>query len=519
MKNLYLSVASGLLFACSWVDIGFFSLVFFAFIPLLILENNLFNQNKNNSLILYGYSFISFFLFNVITTYWIWHATVAGAFAAFIINALLMSLVVLLFHKVKKVLGAFKGYLSLIFFWISMEYLHLNWELAWPWLTLGNVFATFPDIVQWYQHTGGLGGPLWILIINLLLYVFLTDKNKKYITYIALILIIPIIFSLAIKPNLDYLVDEDIEVVVVQPNVDPYFDKFSRNPQQQLDDFIKLSKNKITENTNLLLGPETVLQEMIWENKIENAKSIVKLKKLLNEFPKLNILLGSTTFKYLGDNKEKNSRKLKDNTWYNVYNSAILLKSDSSISIYHKTKLVPGVEQIPYSFIFDKIADFTVDLGGVSGSLSVDNDKDMFECDELKILPLICYESIFGDIITSKKSNLIAIITNDGWWRNTPGYKQHHQYARLRAIEQRKSIIRSANTGISSIISPNGEIKAKTNWDEEIAINTIISVNETITFYNKFGDYIGRIFSFVAVLLLFSVIVKNNIKKTPTKFS
>ena len=160
------------------------------------------------------------------------------------------------------------------------------------------------------------------------------------------------------------------------------------------------------------------------------------------EFPKLNILLGSTTFKYLGNKKETNSRKLKDNTWYNVYNSQFYLRADSSISIYHKTKLVPGVEQIPYSFIFDKITDFTVDLGGVSGSLSIDNDKDMFECNELKILPLICYESIFGDIITSKKSNLIAIITNDGWWKNTSGYK-HHQYARLRAIEQRKSIIRS----------------------------------------------------------------------------
>ena len=95
---------------------------------------------------------------------------------------------------------------------------------------------------------------------------------------------------------------------------------------KQLDDFIKLSKTNITENTNLLLGPETVLQEMIWENKIDTAQSIIKLKKLMYEFPKLNILLGSTTFKYLGNKKETNSRKLKDNTWYNVYNSIILLK-------------------------------------------------------------------------------------------------------------------------------------------------------------------------------------------------
>ena len=119
---------------------------------------------------------------------------------------------------------------------------------------------------------------------------------------------------------------------------------------------------------------------------------------------------------------------MRDNTWYNIYNTAIFLDLDSTISLYHKTKLVPGVEQIPYSFILNKIGDFTVDLGGTSGSLSVDNSIDRFEFKELKILPLICYESIFGDIITSKESNVIVIITNDGWWKNTSGYKQHFQY-------------------------------------------------------------------------------------------
>ena len=87
----------------------------------------------------------------------------------------------------------------------------------------------------------------------------------------------------------------------------------------------------------------------------------------------------------------------------------------------------------------------------------------------------------------------------------------------MRAIEQRKSIIRSANTGISAVISPSGEIESETNWDEEIAINSRVSVNDTITFYNKFGDFLGRIFSFISVLLLFSAIVKNKTRKIPTR--
>ena len=517
MNKFILSIISGLLLAFSWVETGFFPLVFFAFVPLLILEKNLSFSRKNSSLLIFGYSFLSFFLFNIITTYWIWYASIFGAFAAFTINAILMSLVMVFFHKVRYVLGNKKGYLFLIFFWISMEYLHLNWELAWPWLTLGNVFASCPNLVQWYEYTGVLGGSLWILVINVLLYRILVSKHFKDILIPSIIFLIPIVVSQIIKFSLEKKSELNEEVVIVQPNVDPYMDKFNRDAQQQLDDFIKISRTKITPETKLLVGPETSLQETIWENNIANTESILKLKNLQRDFPNLNILVGSTTFKYLGEVKETNSRKLRDNTWYNIYNTAIFLDSDSTISLYHKTKLVPGVEQIPYSFILDKIGDFTVDLGGTSGSLSVDNSIDRFEYNELKILPLICYESIFGDIITSRESNVIVIITNDGWWKNTSGYKQHFQYARLRAIEQRKSIIRSANTGISAVISPSGEIESETNWDEEIAINSRVSVNDTITFYNKFGDFLGRIFSFIAVLLLFSAIVKNKTKKIPSR--
>ena len=116
------------------------------------------------------------------------------------------------------------------------------------------------------------------------------------------------------------------EVVIVQPNVDPYKDKFNRDlAQQQLDDFIKISRTKITPNTNLLVGPETTLQETIWENKITNTESILKLRNLQKDFPNLNILIGSSTFKYLGEVKETNSRKLRDNTWYNIYNTQYFL--------------------------------------------------------------------------------------------------------------------------------------------------------------------------------------------------
>ena len=490
MRKLFLSVLSGLLLAFAWPEIGAFPLIFVAFIPLLLLEKYISESGGRTSWKVFGYSFMAFLIFNVITTYWVWHATAGGSITAFIVNSLLMSLVFILFHKVKRILGNKRGYFALIFFWISLEYLHLHWQLAWPWLTLGNVFATVPEIVQWYEYTGVLGGSLWILTINILLFRWWnSERIKKKLILPCTMLLIPIIISLSLKTDFDE--GKTIEVVIVQPNIDSY-----NESEFNIDAFISLSESKITESTELLLAPETVLQGTRDENNLMKP-DIDKLLKLQKKYPKLNILIGATT---------------RDNN--NVYNSAIFISNEKEIFIHHKTKLVPGAEAIPYPSLFNRFKDFlSVTLDGAAGNYGRGKDITMFSIDNVNILPLICYESIFGDIITGKKANIIAIITNDGWWKNTAGYKQHFQYARLRAIEQRKSIVRSANTGISGLIHPNGEVIEQTNWNEEIAINVKVPLNESVTFYNKFGDYIGRLSVFVAAMLFIVSFVKGRLKK------
>ena len=154
-----------------------------------------------------------------------------------------------------------------------------------------------------------------------------------------------------------------------------------------------------------------------------------------------------------------------------------------------------------------------VNLGGISGSLGNKNEINNFNIDGIKVLPLICYESIYGDLITARETDVLCIITNDGWWKNSAGYKQHFSYASLRAIEQRKTIVRSANTGISGVIDAKGKILQKTKWDEEICITTKVNLNSQTTFYSQFGDYIGRISVFISILFLTISFVKNKLQK------
>lgn len=516
MRNYIFCFLSALLLSVSWPVAGFSYFIFFAFVPLLFVLKDFEKNYEKAGGQVFWLSFLTFLIFNILTTYWVYYATLFGAIMAFLINSFLMSFVFYLFHKSKNILGIRLGYLSLVIFWVSMEYLHLNWDLSWPWLTLGNCFSESLYLINWYEYTGVLGGSIWVLLTNILFFVFLNNfKIKKNLLVLAIVLFAPILASKVISKKYNETIIATKKIVIVQPNVDPYTDKFSLGYKQQLKDFVDLARTKLDSTTDLLIGPETALLESLWESKIEYSYSLKELEKLQRDFPKLNILLGATTFKRFNsiDDISSTARQIRtQDLWYDVYNSAIFISNLGKIDIYHKVKLVPGAEKIPFPFLLNNISSLSVNLGGVSGSLGSDNYLDVFSFDTLNLLPLICYESIFGDLNKSKDFDLMCIITNDGWWKNTSGYKQHFSYSKLRALEQRKSIIRCANTGQSGVINSRGEVIAFSDWNEKVAIDIEVSTNNIKTFYNKFGDYIGRISSFTSSIFLLLMFVKVKLK-------
>ena len=509
MNKKLLALLSGVLLAFSWPEIGIFPFIFVAFVPLLILEK----EARSGKEVFFG-SFSAFFLFNVITTYWVYHATLFGAVAAFFVNATLMAMVFWLFHKVRKVMPDRLAYFSFIIFWISMEYLHLNWDLSWPWLTIGNVFANYSLVVQWYEFTGFLGGSFWVILINLLLFRIYQKENKKEaIVLPILIIFFPFCISLYMYFNYEDEAQKSINVLIVQPNVDPYIDKFSKSYQNQLRDLINLAKTKLDQETDLLLAPETALLEDIWESKLADSYSVMALRELQKEFPNLNYIAGATTYRVFPDLNERTStaRQIRNTQiFYDAYNSAVFIPDSGEVQVYHKKKLVPGAERMPFPYILDPFAKFAVNLGGISGSLGSQNYCNSFLVDSTLLSPLICYESVYGEMKLGK-TNVLAIITNDGWWKNTAGYKQHFQYASLRAIEQRKSIVRSANTGISGVINARGDVLQQSKWDEAVCLTAKVDLNNTVTFYSQFGDYIGRISLFIAAIFVFVSFVKSRL--------
>jgi apolipoprotein N-acyltransferase len=506
VRNLAITLTGSLLLWVAWPESSFTFLIFIAWLPLLWIEEKVPGGKK-----FFWLAYLHMFIWNIATTWWIWNASPAGSLGAFFANSLLMCIPWILFRITKRSLGRWIGYCSLIIYWLTFEYIHHNWELTWPWLTLGNAFAETPQWVQWFEYTGTTGGSLWILVSNIIIYSLFVEHIHRgrtrnyYIGSVAilLVLVLPIILSKN-KPAIES--NESVNVVVVQPNVDPYLKCQQGAEEGQLQNLIKLSESMMDARTQLIVWPETAIPLQTDEKFIKENEFYAPLWAFLKRHPTINLLTGVEGYQVFDKKNSINSRELQSQPgyYYESYNSAVLFDS-SSYQIYHKSKLVPGVEKLPGFLKFmDKLFE---KFGGTTGGYSPQDDRTVLNATNspVKIAPAICYESIYGDFMTGfmrNGANLICIITNDAWWGETPGHRQHLQYARLRAIETRKWIVRSANTGISCFIDPYGTIINPQAWNTISAIKMQIPLVGYETFFVRHGDMLSRAGCVVSIILV-----------------
>lgn len=509
MKNILLALLSGFLLAISWPTYGFPVFIFVAFVPLLFVEKNIRTSYKNTKLKAFGLTYLTFLIWNLCTTSWLYYADVFGMLFANLVNTLLMSSVFLLYHINAKRLSRKWSLLFLITLWISFEKLHLHWDFSWPWLNLGHVFSENVSWIQWYEFTGTFGGTLWVLLINA--FVFFALENgislKRIFPRVALFIGIPIAISLWMFSFYE-IKGQEKEVIVLQPNIDPYDEKYDFSNQQITQLLLEETDKLITENTEYIIAPETVLAENLPFERFLYSDVIFTLRGYMSKHPKAQILWGIDTYDLIVDESKTTvqSNKLREGLWGDFYNMAIFMNEDYQLQKYYKSKLVVGIENLPYKPIIEPVlGNIMLDLGGTISTKTTQKERSVFNSnDGTKVAPIICYESVYGAYVTGYVKNgaeFLAIITNDAWWDETQGHKQHLSLARLRAIETRRDIARSANTGISAFINQKGEITSQTKYNEKTALLGRVTLNEKKTLYVLLGDYIAKISIFVAGIL------------------
>lgn len=517
-QNIFLSFISGILLSLPWTIRGFCWPLFIAFIPLLIAQNQIVHANQKGKYSqVFLTAFIAFLLWNLLSTWWIGYVSVPGMLLISVLNSLLMAGVWVLGIILSLQFQNLTSKFALPALWLGFEFFHHRWTLQWPWLTLGNGFANTPEIIQWYEFTGVLGGSLWVLSINLVVFfifqgITAAPKQKNILLYILLLtlFVLPVVWSLyrfsTYKES-----GPLVEVVIVQPDVDPYIEKFSSaTADQQVEDMVSLARSSVTGSTQFILVPETALPQL-WIDSVKTDVALVPVAELIHDFPKVNFIGGALSY-------GKDSGK--------IYNSALMF-NELGVQIGHKQILVSGVEKMPFQEYLGFLGNYILHLGGPGESLTKGDNPILFSSGcGIKVGVVICFESAFGKVVGDLSihgAQMLAVLTNDGWWKKSAGCWHHFSYSSLRAIEARRYVIRSANTGISGVIDQRGAVLKQTDLQTATTIQAAIRLNDKLTLYSRNGDYLGIIgllysgFSLLTFAFLRKKIRINSIVKIPNK--
>lgn len=537
-QNYTLALLSAFLMWLAWPPHTWFApLLLIGLVPLFIALANIDSMvTKKRGKQLFLTAGLTFLVWNTASIYWVFNAIRAfnegaiGAIIAFFVSlipyglgALLMTFAFWLYYRLKSKVNPIIAYLGLISFYISMEYLHESWDLAFPWMTLGNGFAGMHQLVQWYEYTGVYGGSVWILISNILAFeaykVIINQKNAtqlRTIVYWLAIIILPISFSLYSYYNYKEK-SVPVNVVTVQPNIDPYERYNSIPATEQISILAKLSDSLAQVNTEYFIWPETAIPRYADENTIRSNPDYLQAQQFLSKYKNGTLITGIESVKFYDDRKTISAKVNPNGGFYDNYNSALQIENSAEVKFYHKSKLVPGAEKLPFPTVFSFIAPVFDKLGGsVSGWGWQENPDVFYARSGIGVAPVICYESIWGSWVAESVKNgaqFIAIITNDGWWGNTSGKDQHFLYAKLRAIETRRWVVRSANTGISGFINQRGDVVKQSAWWRSTALKEDINLNDSITVYVNNGDILAKIFSILALVFSFIIPYRKWIKK------
>lgn len=510
LKQLISVTAFALLLGLPYLvpHIGFLSLT--AFVPLFLMADTFVREGRRHTFLLY---YAAFLLFNILTTWWIWNVSAVGAVAAIILNALQMAAIFALSVRAGKAIGRVPSLLFFAVFWTAWEHIYYEIEISWPWLALGNSFAGSIKCVQWYEILGTTGGTFWILLCNIAIFLAITtegQRRKKICSAIAISLIaIPLIASF-LRYRTFSEQGEKMEIAVIQPNVDP-FGKYGVIRQDSLDRLlIRLTDETVTPSTKLVVTPETFTYGIDIDNPTGHP-SISAYLDYLRSKGDLKMLLGalSTRFYTTALKPTKSARHIGERKWYDAYNTAMVLDSSGVLGSYFKSKLVPGVEIVPYSNVLTFFGPLLEFFGGSATSYATQDNMEAIPCgDGLKVGAMICYESIYGDYsrdAVKDGAGFMAVMTNDGWWGDTPGYRQHFNYAALRAVEYRRDVIQAANTGTSGLINQRGDIVLSTEWWTEHAFTAQVHYRTDVTPFAQYGDVVGRLCSIAFILCLIAI--------------
>ncbi len=479
-----------------------------ALVPLLLISHYT-EHSKRGWWSMFWWALLCFVLWNVTTIWWIWFATPVGPVAATLVSSTLSMIAFMSYHAVSKRCGKPLAYTLLVTLWIALEYWYTTNDISWPWLLLGNGFSNDIWAVQWYEYTGLFGGTLWVLVTNLLIFEAIIAKSVRRWVVAAIAAVVPILISLAIYFSYSEQPHGSIKVSVVQPNI--HFGSGGRTSAIEQEANLLHLMQKSPLDVDYIVMPEVSAPQLFYMEKLNSARIVREMRSVLDDkYPDAAVVVGGSTLKYYDSAEGSPTVRERKGVYYDIFNSAIYIPADGDVDYHHKSKLVIGTESTPLPWLFKALEFLVIDLGGVTGQLGRGDERRLFSSQGERVGAAICYEALYGEYFgefVNGGAEAMFVISNDCWWGDTPGYRHLFAMSGLRAVEHRRAIARSANTGISGFISSRGDAMQQSRWDERVVLTDELPLNSKITLYTQYGDYIARVSVLLAALCSLCCIV------------
>jgi apolipoprotein N-acyltransferase len=493
-KDWHLVVFSAFLMSLAYPPLPFGFVIYFALVPLLFALEG---KGLSDALkIGYVFGLVS----NSLLLFWIGWATVPGAIAAIILLCLYTAFLSWFYVLVHRKWGTNSLFL-LPFLWVAMEYVRSLTEISFPWLNLAYTQTYYSKLIQYASFTGNYAVSFWIVCLNLIIYLVIKHRRRVVLGFsiFAVLIVLSYIYGWHEFRVLSAVMSEKtegnaIKIALLQGNIEPKVKWDERFLDYNIQTFVDMSKEAAKADLDLILWPETaapcyLASESFYMNKVRATSDSLNVP----------LLVGTNDYEFTEEAR------------ISYYNSAFLFKPEGGYpEIYNKIHLVPFSEKIPYDEKL-RISD-KVQLG--QSDFSSGKDLTIFQIFKGRFATLICFESVYPDLVrdfVKKGTDFLVNITNDGWFGKTHGPFQHAQIAVFRAIENRISIARCANTGVSMFIDPLGRVKKATKiYVRTTVIDQIPSKLED-TFYTRHGDWFAQGCFLVSLFGIVTSLIKRRV--------
>lgn len=535
--GVYSCVLSGLLLGLSVPCFSFAPLGFLAWAWLVPLFFEL-EKTENFSHFIKRAALAVGIGFSIITV-WVVNASFLGFLASALMGTVVWTVPLVVFYFIRRFANWKIALASLPFVWTAWEWLYHLTEFSFGAVRLGYTQADLLWLIQYADLTGAEGVTFWLVAVNVAIYLLLTKfseltsvtphLNKRKLRralpeagFILILFAAPLVYAAYVfwvpQPE-----ERRISILPVQPNVSPLADYSAKNLPDIFGKQLALTDQAVKKSgaPDLILWNEVAVPFILSEDTAANKYLAKQIEKW-----KAPVLTGLIEVKDYREDEPRPPLLVAQNRRQEFFNAAALfqpteiegrkLPTDLS-EMYLKRRLMPFLEQVPFSERFPVLADLIIPIGTRPrlsyGARAKIFDVQTKDAAAVKIGAMICYESLYSEMAADavrEGAQVLTAITNEGFFAESQGQYQLAAFSRFRSIETRRALVRAAATGMTRATDKFGRVTAQAPmWSEQV-LHAEVLLSEEQTFYVRYGDWLPK-FCLLAIGLLFLLIAFKSI--------